>query len=296
MRHEVKLPVAVAVVDDGAPTSTAAAKAFAARYRGLGGKVPFEATWAGDPDGLGATVKGLASHFPRPHIVFYAGGAESAGRLVLAMRAEKALRDADLIGLPPVFEAPFFDTTRLKGMRTRAVFPCPDYQDAGTVTRELGFAFQRSSPEYKAYIHFAYRRPGHWDGMLFDGAALAAKAYAAALKRLLPPDSAPAASSPSAQASVGLSPTVQGGASATAQAEAGPPASVQAKGGTAAAPTREDVRLALLAIDGYRGIRGAVKFGASREPVEPRAMVYLAWNRVNRKEMQWKNKAFGPPF
>jgi hypothetical protein len=61
-------------------------------------------------------------------------------------------------------------------------------------------------------------------------------------------------------------------------------------------PEREDVRTALLRVEGYRGIRGVVKFSASREPADPKAMVYYALNKVNKKEMQWREKNYGPPF
>jgi hypothetical protein len=61
-------------------------------------------------------------------------------------------------------------------------------------------------------------------------------------------------------------------------------------------PSRERVAAALLALDGYRGIRGAVKFSATREPVDAKVMVYYALNKVNKKEMAWREKAYGPPF
>lgn len=333
-RREAKA-ASVGVIDDGAATSTAAARAFAARYRALGGKVPFEATWTGDAVGLSATVKGLAAHWPQ--LVFYTGSGETAGRLVLAMKGEKALKNADLIGLPPLFDPAFFNTTRLKGMRTRALFPCPDYDGISALVRDIGFAFPRTSPEYRAYVHFANRHPGRWISMLFDGVALAARAVRTASQAASGP--APVATAGAAEAT-GATPTAASAAMASAAssaAAAGPgtaaaagvspgasaPAAVTVLAGArtpeapspdptavpalaepaapaAGAPlpglTREQVRLGLLGLEGYRGIRGAVKFSASREPVEPRAMVYFALNHVSRKDMYWKQKAYGPPF
>lgn len=260
----------IAVVDDGSATSTAAVKAFAGRYRALGGKVAIEATWAGDESGLSDTVKALDVHWPQ--MVFYAGNAESAGRLVLAMKGEKALKNADLFGLPPLFDSAFFETTGLKGMRTRAVFPCPDYDGMGLLVRDLGFAFPRTSPQYRAYLHFAFRHPGRWTSMLYDGAALAARAVRIA--------QAPMPMSPSPEAATGTAAV----------------AAVNPSVSSASAPTREAVRVALLNIGGYRGIRGDVKFNAAREPTDAKALVYFALNRVNRKEMLWKQRAYGPPF
>jgi hypothetical protein len=222
------------------------------------------------------------------------------------MKSDKALKNANLVGLPPLFEPAFFDTTRLKGMYTRALFPCPDYHDMGAVVRDLGFAFSKKSPEYKAYIHYAWRRPGHWDAMLFDAVALAARAVsitaqgvqAAAAPAETAPRPLPAGSpGPMALANALSAPAP---ASPTAAAAAAPsPTAVDTPAAALADKpvlTRDAVRLALLGIDAYRGIRGVVKFGATREPVEPRAMVYLANNRVNRKEMLWIRKVYGPPF
>ena len=257
----------VAVVDDGSPTSTAAAKAFAARFRALGGKVPYEGTWSGGDDTLAALIHGLAAQWPQ--MVFYAGGAATAGRLVVAMKEEKSLKNSVLVGLPTLFEPAFFDTARLKSMRSMALFPCPDYTGAGPLTRLIGFAFPKTSPEYKNYVRFAYRRPERWTSMIYDAAALATRAIRNA--------SAPVASvSGSPTAAVDLSPAAQ----------------------AAFAPSRDAVRLALLGIDGYRGIRGSVKLGPDRAPVEPKTMVYFALNRVGKKEMSWRETAspFGPPF
>jgi ABC-type branched-subunit amino acid transport system substrate-binding protein len=270
----------VAVVDDGAATSAAAARTFAARFRALGGKVTVETTWTGEQEDLSATVHSLDVHWPQ--LVFYAGDAGSAGRLVLAMKGEKALKNADLFGLPPLFDAPFFDTTRIKGMRTRAIFPCPDYDGMGALVRDLGFAFPRTSPQYRAYLHFDFRHPGRWTSMLYDGAALAARAVREAS---IP--AAPASLTPVAQAA---------GVSASAGTDLRPSPTVDLAVAAAQIPTRDAVRLALDGIAGYKGMRGEVKFNAAREPSESKAMIYFALNRVNRKEMLWKQRAYGPPF
>jgi hypothetical protein len=208
-------------------------------------------------------------------MVFYAGGAATAGRLVVAMKEEKSLKNSVLVGLPTLFEPAFFDTARLKSMRSMALFPCPDYTGAGQLTRLIGFAFPKTSPEYKNYLRFAWRHPERWTSMIYDAAALSARAIRTA---------STSASAGSATASL-ESPSASAGLSAPAQA-------------VAVTPTREAVRLALLGLDGYRGIRGAVKLGPDREPVEPKAMVYYALNRVGKKEMTWSWTAspFGPPF
>lgn len=273
----------VAVVDDGAPTSAAAAHTFATRFRALGGKVSLETTWTGEAQDLSATVHSLGAYWPQ--MVFYAGDAGSAGRLVLAMKGEKSLKNADLFGLPPLFDDPFFDTTRIKGMRTRAIFPCPDYDGMGALVRDLGFAFPRTSPQYRAYLHFDFRHPGRWTSMLYDGAALAARAVREASAP--PKPSAPAALSPVAQAA---------GVSASTGTDLTPSPVVDLAAAPARVPTRDGVRLALDGIAGYKGMRGEVKFNAAREPSESKAMIYFALNRVNRKEMLWKQRAYGPPF
>ena len=277
----------MAVVDDGSTTSTAAAKAFAARYRSLGGKVTSEATWTGGEQDLSATVRSLAVYWPQ--MIFYTGGAATAGRLLLAMKAEKALKNADLFGMPPVFDEAFFDTTRVKGMRTRAVFPCPDYDGMNALVRDLGFAFPRTSPQYRAYLHFDFRHPGRWTSMLYDGTALAAHAVRDASAP--PATPVPSTLSFTAQAMVSGTAAASASLSPTAAPTAAPTAVVDA-----VVPTREAVRLALLGIGGYKGIRGEVRFKADREPLEPRAMIYFALNRVNSKEMLWKQRAYGPPF
>jgi hypothetical protein len=217
-------------------------------------------------------------------MVFFAGDAVDAGRLVLAMKAEKSLVNADLIGLPSLFEPAFFDTARLKSQRTRGLFPCPDFGGTGPLTRFIGFAFPRTSPEYKAYVRFAFRRPERWTSMLFDATALAARALRQA-----------AAQAPAAVEAAGLSRTAQAEALSPSAAPISPTA-------VAAAPaepgelSRARVAGALLALDGYRGIRGAVKFAADRGPADAKIMVYYALKKVNKKEMAWSEKAYGPPF
>lgn len=265
-RREARM-LQIAVVDDGSPTSVAGARAFTQRYRALGGKIPFIGTWTGDAAGLSATVRAMAPFWPQ--MVFFTGEAVNAGRLVLAMKGERSLRNADLFGLPPLFDTAFFDVTRLKGMRTRAIFPCPDYDGMGALVRDLGFAFPRTSPQYRAYLHFDFRHPGRWTAMLYDGAALAARAV-----RL--------ASAPSASAS--LSPSAQLSESPSAATDA------------VRVPGRDAVRLALLSIGSYRGMRGDVKFNALREPSDARAMIYFALKHVDQKEMMWRQRAYGPPF
>jgi hypothetical protein len=63
-----------------------------------------------------------------------------------------------------------------------------------------------------------------------------------------------------------------------------------------ALPSREAVRQALNAVQGYRGIRGRIKFSKAREPLEPKAMIFNALNLVNTREMHWYDFNYGPPF
>ncbi len=154
-----------------------------------------------------------------------------------------------------------------------ALFPCPDYTGAGPLTRFIGFAFPKTSPEYKNYVRFAYRRPERWTSMIYDATALAASA---ATQRRRRRSSHPAPRPPRAPAPPPASPAPR----------PRPPR------GPAEVPTREAVRLALAGIDGYRGIRGAVKLGPDREPVEPKAMVYFALNRVGKKEDDLEGDGF----
>jgi ABC-type branched-subunit amino acid transport system substrate-binding protein len=310
-----KEPPKAAVVDDGSPTSTAAAKAFAARYRSLGGKVLVETSWSGGEEDLTSTIKVLDAQWPQ--LVFYTGGAESAGRLVVAMKDEKALKDAFMIGLPPLFDPLFFSSARKKGkskaLFTRALFPCTDYDGLRNLAQTLGFAFQMTSPEFKTYYQFANRHPGRWTSMLFDGVALAARAVR--LASMGGADAAAgAATDLSRPAQTARMAPLAGGALPPSARDLSYPAAAAALTDTAVnavdptptaqaaelpnAPplTRDTVRAALTGIDSYRGIRGVVKFSATREPQEPRAMVYFALSHVGRKEMYWKQRAYGPPF
>lgn len=254
----------VAVVDNGAPTSSAATRIFSQRFRALGGKVPLDIAWNGDEEGLPALVKALSAHWPQ--MVFYAGEAGAAGRLAKAMKDEKELKAADLILLPNAFDPEFFDAGRLDTRRTRALFPCMDFTSTAMFLRNLGFAFPRASPEYRAYLSYAFRKPGRWTSMLFDAVALNTRALRLALETQPEPQSA---------------------ADGLSQAAAAAPV---------AAPSRAAVRQALAGIDSYRGIRGAVKLGQDRAPTDARVMVYYALNRVNKKEMHWREKDWGPPF
>lgn len=250
----------VAVLDNGSATSTAAAHAFAQRFRAQGGKVPYDGSWDGQDESLPALIKAMGAHWPQ--MIFYAGEAAASGSLAKAIKDEKSLKASDLILLPNAFEPEFFNVARLDARRTRGIFPCTDFTSTAMFMHNLGFAFPRSSPEYRAYLAYAFRKPGRWTSMLFDAVALCARALRSA-------DAQPAAGAEA------LSPTA-----------------------AAEAPqiSRAAVRQALGAIDGYRGIRGNVKFDADRQPADSRIMVYYALNKVNKKEMHWREKDWGPPF
>jgi hypothetical protein len=216
-------------------------------------------------------------------MLFFAGEGLESGRLVVAMKEEKELKATDLIGQPTVFEPSFFNTARTKAVRTRGFFPCPDFVGSQPLVRLIGIAFPRTSAEYHAYVQVAYKKPGRWAAMLYDAAALAGRA----VREAQAPGSTTAPKlvlSPAAQA---LSPAAGQDLSPAAAAEPEAPGKL---------PGREAVRLALLRAEGYRGIRGVVHFSASREPTEAKAMVYYALTKVNKKEMQWREKNYGPPF
>jgi ABC-type branched-subunit amino acid transport system substrate-binding protein len=259
----------VAVLDNGAPTSTAATRIFSQRFRALGGKVPSNSGWDGQEESLPAVVKALAAHWPQ--IVFYAGDADAAGRLAKAMKDEKALQAADLILLPNAFDPGFFDAGRMDTRRSRALFPCMDFVSTAMFMRNMGFAFPKTSPEYRAYLGYAFRKPGRWTSMLFDAVALGTRAVRQAGEAL-----------GAAPLEAGAAEPLSAVAAAT-MVQAGP-------------PSREAVHQALAGIEGYRGIRGAVKFGPDRAPADDRVMVYYALNRVNKTEMHWREKDWGPPF
>ena len=272
----------VAVLDNGAPTAAAAAKAFANRFRALGGKVVFEGEWQGTDWGLTRTTKSLKANWPQ--MLFFAGEGGEAGRLVVAMKDEKELKASDLLGQPTVFDPAFFNTARVKSVRTRGFFPCPNFVGTQPLVRLIGIAFPKTSAEYRAYVQVAYKKPGRWAPMLFDAAALAMRSIRDA-------------KSPSAALAVAVTPASGTAQTLTAVAAVAPsPTATVAEASAPALPTREAVRLSLLRIESYRGIRGIVKFSASREPAEAKAMVYYALNKVNKKEMQWREKNYGPPF
>lgn len=283
----------VAVLDNGSATASAAAKAFANRFRNMGGKVVFEGEWQGTDWGLTRTTKALKVNWPQ--MVFFAGEASESGRLVVAMKDEKELKQADLLGQPTVFEPAFFNTARVKSVRTRGFFPTPDFLGTQPLVRLIGIAFPKTSPEYRAYVQVAYKKPGRWAAMLYDASALAARAIREA--RTIKAGQPGAGPLPlTATAAAPLSPTAVA-SSATAAVAVTPTAmAAEADAESLPLPTREEVRTALLRVEGYRGIRGVVKFSASREPADPKAMVYYALNKVNKKEMQWREKNYGPPF
>jgi ABC-type branched-subunit amino acid transport system substrate-binding protein len=251
----------VAVLDNGAPTAAAAAKAFSAKFKDLGGKVNFEGEWQGSDWGLTRTVKALAANWPQ--VVFFAGDGGDAGLLVKAMQKEKGLKNSVLLGLPTLFEPEFINVARTDTKHTTAIFPCPDFQTSVKIAKYLGVSFDRKTPNYQSYVHFAYKKPGRWTGMVFDATQLLV-------------DAANKAASPAP-----LSPTA--GLTDTAQAAPLP-------------LTRAGVRAALNAVPGYKGIRGKVKFSPSREPADPKAMIFNAQPKVNTREMRWYDYNYGPPF
>jgi ABC-type branched-subunit amino acid transport system substrate-binding protein len=252
----------VAVLDNGAPTSMASAKAFADRFRELGGKVNFEGQWQGMEGGLTRTVKALKANWPQ--VVFYAGEGKEAGVLVKAMRKERELKAAHLIGLPTLFDPAYIDEARMDTKLSTVIFPAPDYRGAAQLARHVGVNFPRSTPNYKAYVSYAFRKPGRWSSMVFDGAQILIDAMG---KAALGDSSAPQAVSPAAQEAPQLK-----------------------------ALTRETVLQALNAIGSYKGIRGMVRFSASREPADVKAMIFYALPKVNTREIRWYDKQYGPPF
>ena len=256
----------VAVIDNGAPTAMAAAKAFADKFRDMGGKVNFEGEWQGTEWGLTRTVKALSANWPQ--VIFFAGDGRDAGLLVKAMQKEKGLKNSVLIGLPTLFDPEFINTARTETKHTLAIFPCPDFQTSAKIAKYLGVSFDRKSANYQSYIHFAYKKPGRWTAMVFDGTQLLVDAVAKAAAA-----PAPAPTSPTA------------GVSDTAQVQAAAPAL-----------TRAAVREALNSLPGYKGIRGKVKFGPNHEPLDPKAMIFNAQPKVNTREMRWYDYNYGPPF
>jgi hypothetical protein len=59
---------------------------------------------------------------------------------------------------------------------------------------------------------------------------------------------------------------------------------------------RKTLSAALAKFQGYKGIRGKVKFGPNREPLEAKAMIFNAQTKVNTREMKWLEYKYGPPF
>ena len=284
----------VAVIDNGAPTAVASARVFANKFRALGGKVVYEGQWEGSDWGLTRTTRALKANWPQ--MLFYAGDAGAAAHLVVAMKEEKELKATDLLGQPTVFEPDFFNTARVKSVRTSGFFPCPDFLGTQPLVRLIGIAFPKTSAEYRAYVQVAYKKPGRWAAMLYDATALLTRSVResqapAPQATALPLGSSVALTGTAQAAASSLSPSAEAALSPTATVQAPPAASE-----TAAVPKRDDVREALLKIESYKGIRGVVRFSGGREPADPKAMVYYALNRVNKKEMQWKEKSYGPPF
>jgi branched-chain amino acid transport system substrate-binding protein len=165
----------VAVLDNGAPTAAAACKAFADKFRDMGGKVNYEGEWQGSEWGLTRTVKSLAANWPQ--VIFFAGDGRDAGLLVKAMQKDKALKNSVLLGLPTLFDPEFIDTARTDTKHTTVIFPCPDFQTSVKIAKYLGVSFDRKTPNYQSYVHFAYKKPGRWTSMAFDGTQLLVDAF-----------------------------------------------------------------------------------------------------------------------
>ncbi len=233
----------IAIIDNGAPTSVAAARIFAARFKELGGKINFEGSWSGAEADLPDVITGLKLHWPQ--LIFYAGEGRAGGQLAKVLKQEKELKSTSLIGLPTFFDPGFFDIARVDATRSAAVFPCPDYRGGSQLVRQIGVGFPKGTPEWKAYVAYAYRKPGRWTSMVFDATRLILRAFEDARATQL---------------------------------------------------TKASVATSLNAIPSYKGIRGLVRFSPLRQPVDGRAMVYYALNKVNKKEMLWLEKQFGPPF
>lgn len=164
----------VAVIDNGAPTAAAAGRAFSSKFKELGGKVIYEGEWQGTEWGLTRTVKALAANWPQ--LIFFVGDGRDAGQLVKIMQKEKALKNSVLLGLPALFDPEFIDIARLDTKHSTVVFPCPDFQTSVKIAKYLGVSFPRDSPNYKSYVHFAYKKPGRWTAMVFDATQLLVEA------------------------------------------------------------------------------------------------------------------------
>jgi ABC-type branched-subunit amino acid transport system substrate-binding protein len=168
----------VAVIDNGAPTSAASARAFARRFRELGGRVDFEGEWKGSAWGLTRTIKALRANWPQ--VVFFTGEAGEAGNMAEALGKERELKATKLLGLPTLFDPGFISRGGLATKMSSVVFPAPDYRGSAQLGKAVGLNFPRGSPNYKAYVSYAYRKPGRWSSMVFDGAKLVLDAIEAA--------------------------------------------------------------------------------------------------------------------
>lgn len=258
----------VAVLDNGAPTSQAAARAFAARFKELGGRVDVEKSWIQGDSELTRTAKALSANWPQ--VIFFAGEGQAGGELIKTLRKEgESLKETTLLGMPTFFDPGFFNTARVISTHSAVVFPHPEYSP-GRFAKFMGITFPKGSPAYKAYISRA-NRPGRWGGMVFDGVKLVLDAF----------ERAAGSAGPESEAGA-LSPTAEA-LSATAASLPG--------------LSRAAVKKSLLEIENYRGIRGKVAFSPSREPSEAKAMVFYAIRSVKKsKEMKWYNRQYGPPF
>jgi ABC-type branched-subunit amino acid transport system substrate-binding protein len=281
----------VAVLDNGAPTSAAAAKAFGDRFKELGGRVNFEGEWQGSDWGLTRTVKALKANWPQ--MIFFAGEGKEAGILVKAIRKERELKATTLLGLPSLFDPAFIDQGRMDTRSTTVVFPSPQYRSSALFSRNTGVSFAKNTPNWKAYVGYS-QRAGRWAGMVFDGAQLLLEA----MDRAAAPPAAASSLSSSASAASATTMTATD-ASATASVQATPERDLSNSAAVQAAPlelTRASVAKALAGISGYKGIRGLVHFNEQRQPADPKAMVFYALPKVNTREMRWYDKQYGPPF
>ena len=167
----------VAVLDNGAPTSQAYARAFERRFKELGGRVDVSETWISSSENpaqaaaVSKTVKSLKANWPE--FIFYAGDGKEAGLLMKTLRSEgAALKETQLLGLPSLTEPEFFNTTRNDAeKRSFLIFPCPDYTRGGRLAKNIGVTFPKGGAADKAYVSYG-NRPGRWASMVFDGAQL----------------------------------------------------------------------------------------------------------------------------
>lgn len=153
-----------AVVDDGSPTASASATAFATAFRRAGGKVVYDGEWQGSDWGLTRTSAALKANWPQ--VVFYAGPADNAARLADEMSAK--MKDKGLLmGGPSLLEPDYAKNAKAKIKGSVAVFVCPSY-------RMMRRQKTLNRFEKAAYAYFGH--PGQWGSQLFDAARLALKA------------------------------------------------------------------------------------------------------------------------